>query len=112
MQTPKNMSVIYQMSVAMIYPSLYEGFGIPVLEALWSRVPVITSNVSCLPETGGDAAYYVNPSSSEEIAMAIKRIYGEQELRNILIEKGTAHAQNFTLQKCSESVINVYQKII
>jgi glycosyltransferase involved in cell wall biosynthesis len=112
LQTPKNMASIYQMAVAMIYPSFYEGFGIPVLEALWSRLPVITSNVSCLPETGGDGVYYIDPASEEEIATAMKRIYSEKELRNVLIEKGQAHAQNFTLQKCSEGLMNVYQKII
>ena len=66
---------IYQSAIAMIYPSFFEGFGIPVLEALWSRLPVITSNVSCLPEAGGDGAYYVNPNSAEEIAEGMKKIY-------------------------------------
>jgi glycosyltransferase involved in cell wall biosynthesis len=96
----------------MIYPSFYEGFGIPVLEALWSRLPVITSNISCLPETGGDAALYVDPSNVEEIAVAMKKIYSNQELRNTLIEKGLVHAEKFSLQKCSETVMTVYNKIL
>jgi glycosyltransferase involved in cell wall biosynthesis len=96
----------------MIYPSFYEGFGIPVLEALTSKLPVITSNVSCLPETGGDAAFYIAPSNVEEIAVAMKEIYSNQDLRTKLIEKGLAHAQQFSLRKCSESVMNVYNKIL
>jgi glycosyltransferase involved in cell wall biosynthesis len=111
-QSPKTFAAIYQMATAMIYPSFFEGFGIPVLEALWSRLPVITSNVSCLPETGGDGAYYVDPNSAEEIAEAMKRISEEKELREALIDKGWQHAQNFTLRKCTDSVMNVYQKII
>lgn len=99
---------IYQLSAGVIYPSFFEGFGIPVLEALWSKVPVITSNISCLPETGGDAAYYVNPSSPEEIAEAMARITGDEILVKEMKEKGWMHAQNFTAQKCAADVMEVY----
>lgn len=99
---------IYQSAIAMIYPSFFEGFGIPVLEALWSCLPVITSNVSCLPEAGGDGAYYVNPESAQEIAEGMKRIYTEKTLADILKEKGWQHAQNFTRQKCAQAVMDVY----
>jgi glycosyltransferase involved in cell wall biosynthesis len=102
---------IYQSASAMIYPSFFEGFGIPVIEALWSKIPVITSNVSCLPEAGGEGAYYVNPASPEEIATAMKRIYSDKELRASMIEKGWQHAQNFTPQKHAESVMNVYKSV-
>ena len=73
MQSASDFAAIYQSAIAMIYPSFFEGFGIPVLEALWSKLPVITSNVSCLPEAGGDGAYYVNPAQAEEIAEAMKK---------------------------------------
>ena len=102
---------IYQMAIAMIYPSFFEGFGIPVLEALWSRLPVITSNVSCLPETGGDGVYYVNPVSSEEIAEGMKRIYNDKSLAETLKEKGWQHAQNFTQQRCAANVMKVYESL-
>ncbi len=102
---------IYQMATAMIYPSFFEGFGIPVLEALWSRLPVITSNVSCLPEAGGQGAYYVDPNSSEEIAMGMKRIYFEKDLAEKLKDLGWQHAQNFTQQKCAGGVMKVYEKL-
>ena len=102
---------IYQSAFAMIYPSFFEGFGIPVLEALWSRLPVITSNVSCLPEAGGEGAYYVNPASAEEIATGMKRIYSDKQLATTLKEKGWQQAQHFTQQKCAASVMDVYKSI-
>jgi glycosyltransferase involved in cell wall biosynthesis len=102
---------IYQSAIAMIYPSFFEGFGIPVLEALWSRLPVITSNVSCLPEAGGDGAYYADPGSAEEIAEGMKRIYADQPLADELKERGWQHAQHFTQQKCAEAVMKVYKSL-
>ena len=102
---------IYQSGIAMLYPSFFEGFGIPVLEALWSRLPVITSNVSCLPEAGGDGAYYVNPNSAEEIAAGMKKIYTDKSFADGIREKGWKHAQNFTPQKHAESVMGVYQTL-
>jgi glycosyltransferase involved in cell wall biosynthesis len=102
---------IYQSAIAMIYPSFFEGFGIPVLEALWSKLPVITSNLSCLPEAGGEGAFYVDPASSEEIAAAMRKIYSDKALASSMIEKGWQHAQNFTPQKHAESVMNVYKSV-
>jgi len=102
---------IYKSAIAMIYPSFFEGFGIPVLEALWSRLPVITSNVSCLPEAGGDGAYYVDPNSSEEIAEGMKTIFADGSFTEALIEKGWQHAQNFTQQKCAAEVMRVYEEL-
>lgn len=102
---------IYQSAVAMIYPSFFEGFGIPVLEALWSRLPVITSDVSCLPEAGGNGAYYVAPNSPDEIATAMKRICTDKLLAAELIEKGWQHAQQFTQKKCADAVMDVYKSL-
>lgn len=110
-QTAADFPAIYQSAIAMIYPSFFEGFGIPVLEALWSRLPVITSNVSCLPEAGGDGACYVDPGNAEEIAAAMKKIFSNNDFAKGLVEKGWQHAQNFTQQKCAESVMNVYKSV-
>jgi len=110
-KTAIDFPAIYQSALAMIYPSFFEGFGIPVLEALWSRLPVITSDVSCLPETGGDAAYYVHPNSAEEIAEGMKRIWSDEGLRESMKEKGWQHAQRFTQQKCAEAIMNVYNAV-
>jgi glycosyltransferase involved in cell wall biosynthesis len=111
-QSAADFPAIYQSAIAMIYPSFFEGFGIPVLEALWSRLPVITSNVSCMPETGGDAAAYVNPNSAEEIAGAMKKIYTDATIATAMKEKGWLHAQNFTPQRCAERVMKVYESLI
>ena len=100
---------IYQSAIALIYPSFFEGFGIPVLEALCSKLPVITSNVSCLPEAGGEGAYYVNPASAEEIAAGMKTIYSDKQFATTMIERGWQHAQNFTRQKCAAAVMDVYK---
>jgi glycosyltransferase involved in cell wall biosynthesis len=102
---------IYQMATAMIYPSAFEGFGIPVLEALCSGLPVITSNVSCMPETGGDAALYVNPTNADEMANAMHTVAADTDLRNKMIAKGIAHALKFTPQKTAEAVMNLYKSL-
>lgn len=111
-QTGANLAALYQMATALIYPSFYEGFGIPVLEALWSRVPVITSNLSCMPETGGRGVYYVDPSDVDAMAAALIRMAQDEALRQELIEKGWLQAQQFSLEKCTAAVMSVYQKII
>jgi glycosyltransferase involved in cell wall biosynthesis len=110
--TKMDMAAIYQGALAMIYPSLFEGFGIPVLEALWSRIPVITSNVSCLPETGGSAAFYVDPSNKEEIANAMYEIKNDEDLKKKMVNEGISHAQNFTLEKCTAGIMSIYQKLL
>jgi glycosyltransferase involved in cell wall biosynthesis len=110
-RSAEDFPAIYQSAIAMIYPSFFEGFGIPVLEALWSRLPVITSNVSCLPEAGGDGAYYVNPASAEEMAQAMKKIYSDPVFAQTLKDKGWLHAQTFTQEKCAAGVMNVYNNI-
>lgn len=102
---------IYQSAIAMIYPSFFEGFGIPVLEALWSRLPVITSNVSCLPEAGGPGALYVDPANAEEIAAGMLKLYNDPAYVADLKTKGWAHAQWFTQQKCAAAVMEVYKNI-
>lgn len=111
LSTP-DLAVIYQSAIALLYPSFFEGFGIPVLEALWSRLPVITSNVSCLPETGGPGAYYVDPNSASEIAEGMKKIYSDKELVATMKEKGIEHAQKFAPLTCAASVMNVYKSLM
>lgn len=102
---------IYQLSSGLIYPSVFEGFGIPVIEALWSKIPVITSNISCLPEAGGDAAYYINPYSPEEMAMAMTKLATDSNLVAEMKEKGWNHVQNFGAQKCAAEVMRVYLRV-
>lgn len=111
-QTAADFPAIYQLSTGLIYPSVFEGFGIPVLEALWSKVPVITSNISCLPETGGDAAYYVDPYSPHEIANGMLKLAADEVLVKEMTEKGWMHAQNFTPGKCAANVMQVYLRLL
>lgn len=81
---------------AMVYVSLFEGFGIPIVEAMSCQVPVITSNVTSMPEAAGDAALLVNPLSVEEIAAAMKRLREDEALRQSLIEKGKEQITKFS----------------
>jgi glycosyltransferase involved in cell wall biosynthesis len=111
-KTARDFPAIYQNAVAMIYPSIFEGFGIPVLEAIASGLPTITSNISCLPEAGGDAALYVNPLSVEEMKTAMQQIVSDAERRNNLIEKSFHHAQKFTQQACAAAVMDVYNSLL
>lgn len=95
---------IYANASLFIYASLYEGFGIPVLEAMQSGVPVITSNVSSMPEVAGDACILVNPYEVDEIRDAIIRVLNDPKLQEELREKGIAQAKKFSWRKCSEEV--------
>ncbi|MBK7434623.1 MAG: glycosyltransferase family 4 protein [Chitinophagaceae bacterium] len=108
---PNDLAVIYQSAVALIYPSLFEGFGLPVLEALNSRLPVITSCRSSMSEITGEAALLVEPGSVDEIADAIERIYTDTPLALSLAEKGLTHARLFTGRLCAENVMRVYQEL-
>ncbi len=110
-QSAADFPAIYQQALCMVYPSIFEGFGIPVLEALWSNIPVITGNVSCLPEAAGNGALYTDPLDEEQLADAMQKISADENLKKDMIEKGWLHAQNFTQQKCAEAVMNVYKKL-
>ena len=100
---------IYQSATAMIYPSIFEGFGIPILESLASKLPVITSNISCMPEVGGDAAIYVNPFNPEEIAHAMATVISNDN--ELLIKKGIEQAAKFTNEHCANAVMDVYKNV-
>jgi glycosyltransferase involved in cell wall biosynthesis len=109
--TAADFPAIYQQATAMIYPSFFEGFGIPVLEALWSRLPVIKYDCSCLPEAGGEGALYINPASATAIADALTRLVLEPGLAEVMREKGWQHAQRFTPEATARAVMNVYQEL-
>jgi len=111
-QNASDFPAIYQLATAMIYPSIFEGFGIPVLEALWSGLPVITSHISSLPEAGGDAALYVNPAHPEEIAAQMKRIAMDPAFAQMLAEKGKLHAQAFDNTRTAAAVMECYRTLL
>ena len=87
---------------ALVFPSFFEGFGVPPLEAMQCNVPVITSNVSSMPEICGDAALYANPANHEELAQQMMLLYKDESLRNQLIEKGKEQATNFSWNKTTD----------
>ncbi|MCE3238455.1 MAG: glycosyl transferase, group 1 [Gammaproteobacteria bacterium] len=110
--TLEELRVLYQTAKLFLFPSLSEGFGAPLLEAFASNVPVITSNISCLPEIAGEAAYFVNPFDTMKIKQAICTLLTNPELCANLIMQGQNRVRQFTLQKCAEETIKVYKKII
>jgi len=105
--TPKLMAAAF----AFVYPSLFEGFGIPVLEAMHTDTPVITSNVSSLPEVAGDAALLVNPMVSKEIEKAMLQLYNEMDLRQTLIQNGRVQRQQFDWDKSAARIYNLLSKL-
>ncbi len=103
---------LYTNATAFIYPSLYEGFGIPPLEAMHLSCPVICSNAASIPEVVGEAGYYFDPHSSEDIVLAIELVVFSEEARKNLIIKGQQRATQFSWQKCAQETYTVYQNII
>ena len=110
--TSEDLPALYQKASIFIYPSVYEGFGIPVLEALFSQTPVITSNISSLPEAGGPHSCLIDPNEPEQIALAIERILTDEDLRKKMIQKSFEYAQKFTGGKITAQLLNLYQKVI
>ncbi len=102
---------LYSNSLMVVYPSLYEGFGLPVLEAMAFNTPVITSNVASIPEVGGEACLYFNPLSSEDLADNICLIYSNGPKRQELIEKGRMQLNKFSWQKTASETVSVYRKL-
>lgn len=94
---------------ALLYPSLYEGFGLTALEAMKAGAPVITSNVSSLPEVVGDAAILVDPVSAQEIAVAMELIVEDQDLRASLVKKGLKQAEKFSWEKTAKEYLKLME---
>lgn len=106
-----DLPAVYQNASLFVYPSLYEGFGIPILEALFSKVPVLTSNTSSLPEAGGPGALKVDPTNAEAIAEGMLRLLTDESYREELVELGYAHAQQFHGEKLTGQMMKLYQEI-
>jgi glycosyltransferase involved in cell wall biosynthesis len=103
---------LYQAASVFLFPSLEEGFGIPVLEAMASGAPVVTSNVSSMPEVGGDAALYVNPHDPADIAQKVLQAAENSALRERLIPRGFVRAAEFTWRRTAEATLAVYDEIL
>lgn len=100
------------MADLFVFPSLYEGFGLPVLEAMACGVPVIASNRTSLPEVVGDAGILVNPENPDELASAMSKVLGDSELGATLSRKGIERAKLFSWQEVARKVIEVYQGVV
>ena len=103
----ENLIDVYQKAYLFLFPSLYEGFGFPPLEAMACGTPVVVSNAASLPEICGDAAYYVNPYEIEDIAQGIKKVLEDVNLRNKLIEKGIQRAKSFNWENSANRIISL-----
>jgi len=99
-------------SLALVYPSHFEGFGIPVLEALYCDVPVIASTASSLPEVGGDAVLYVDPSSVDSIRQAMINIAGDAVLRKRLVDKGRIQRLKFSWERSADLLWKCIEKCL
>ena len=101
----------YRLALMFVYPTLYEGFGLPPLQAMACGTPVITSNISSLPEVVGDAAIKINPDDLGELKNSIKWLYKNEGKRDELIKKGLENVKKFSLENVASNVLSVYRKL-
>lgn len=108
----KDLPMLYSAAKLFVLPSIYEGFGIPVLEAFACGTPVITSNTSCLPEVAGDAAILIDPNSPEELTEAMGKVLSDEALQQEMIKKGLQRVKQFSWKKTAEKTLAAYEKAI
>lgn len=108
----KDLESLYKNCLFFCFPSLYEGFGYPIVEAFFFGAPVLTSNISSMPEIAADAAVYVDPSSSDSIKEGMEKLLSDQELRDALIKKGKTRLNLINKKTLGEETIEVYKKVL
>ena len=106
-----DLRLLYSHADVFVYPSRYEGFGLPVVEAMACGTPVITSNTTSLPEVAGDAAILINPEDPAELAQAMLRVLEDSDLRKVLRTKGFERAGLFTWERTARQTLSVYHKV-
>jgi glycosyltransferase involved in cell wall biosynthesis len=109
---PDELDAVYRAAEAFVYPSLYEGFGLPVVEAMARGIPTIASNTTSVPEVSGDAALGVNPRSIREIAAAIESVCTDVELARSLATRGRARAERFSWDETARLTLGVYERVV
>ena len=107
-----DLPAIYQSAEVFVYPSHFEGFGIPIIEALHSGVPVVAATGSCLEEAGGPDSIYVNPNNVDETIQALKEILSNPSKKKLMIEKGKVFVKRFAAENHATQIINIYNNII
>ena len=108
----EDLIAIYNMATVFVFPSFYEGFGIPVLEGMACGVPVVTSKVSSMPEVGGDAAVYFDPYDETDMAAKIESVLTDERLRKEMIAKGLQKVKEYSWEKCAEETLQVYREVL
>lgn len=108
--TDAQLKILYQNATLFIYPSALEGFGLPLLEAFRNNCPTACSNLACLPEIGGNAVLYFNPNIQQEILDTTEKIVFNTNIRNRLIQSGLERLKDFSMDKCVENTLNIYEK--
>jgi glycosyltransferase involved in cell wall biosynthesis len=108
----QTLAVLYRLAGVFVFPSLYEGFGLPPLEAMASGTPVITSNVSSLPEVVGDAALLIDPYDPDALADAMRRVLTDSALREDLRQRGFARAREFSWERSVRRVREIYDEVL
>ena len=106
------LAALYQSASALLFPSLEEGFGFPVLEAMVRGLPVVTSNTSSLPEVGGDAALYADPRDPHSIAAEVTRAVEDLELRREMVRRGVVWSREFTWERTARETLRVYEELL
>jgi glycosyltransferase involved in cell wall biosynthesis len=105
----EDLAALYSGAIAFVYPSFYEGFGLPPLEAMQCGVPVITSNTSSLPEVVGDAGIMVDPKDSDMLCHSLLEVYNHPDLRQSMSQKSLAQAKKFSWEKCTQQTLAAYK---
>jgi glycosyltransferase involved in cell wall biosynthesis len=108
----EDLPLIYRAAKLFVYPSVFEGFGIPIIEALYSGVPVITSKGSCFGEAGGPESLYADPYSSEELAQCIEQVLTDSVLTARMICRGLDHAHTFDNEAIATEIMKVYKQLV
>ena len=106
------MASLYRHALSFVFPSLYEGFGIPILEAFSNNCPVCLSNASCFPEVAGDAAMYFEPQNAQSMYDTLKEVISSASLREELRTRGAERIQEFSLQIMVRQTCDVYRKVL
>jgi glycosyltransferase involved in cell wall biosynthesis len=107
----QTLAVLYRLAAVFVFPSLYEGFGLPPVEAMASGTPVVTSNVSSLPEVVGDAAVLIDPYDTAAIAEGMRQVLADPDLRTELIARGLAQARRYSWERSVQRIHDIYEAV-
>ena len=108
--TPQ-LRALYESAACFVFPSFYEGFGLPPLEAMACGCPVVASNVAAIPEVLGDAALYFDPANDRDIFEKVRRVLEDPQLRKEMREKGLSRARKWTWEKCAKETFEIFKEI-